>query len=170
MIKKIILILLIGGLSAGVGYRFGQKAGYDRGTNQAALNYSKIKKLEAQKVVVQKPTGPSVESVLRTIIGKWQNTDDNKFVREFTASSTFSDYHSGKKTLTGTISVFNAVKPDPEATFKIDNGVVYLKIKAANIEYPDFLRLNKITATELELAVIENGVVTSNSIIFKRIK
>lgn len=170
MIKKIILIILIAGLLLGAGYYFGQMKGYKQGMAQAALNISAAKRLEMSKVEAQKPSGPNSESVLRAIAGKWQSVDDAKLVREFTASSTFSDYRSNKKVLAGTASVFSAVNPDTDAQFKIENGVAYLKVRALNSEYADFFRLHKITATDLELTVIEEGLITQKKFSYKKVK
>ncbi len=165
MMKKIIIVLLVLAVAGG-SYYFGNKRGFNQGMAKAAQNFSQAKR---DLATAQAPkNGPNLDSILRAIAGKWTSSTDSKTSIEFTASSTIENYISGKKVAPGVYSLFSAEKPDSDAHFTLLKGIVYMKLDDPIIDSsgPIFFKLNKITATDLELGYTEQ----EGTISFKRVK
>ncbi|MDE2071620.1 MAG: hypothetical protein KGI70_02740 [Patescibacteria group bacterium] len=109
---------------------------------------------------VQPPgSQPSAEQVVsESIVGKWQSTDDPKYVREFKGDGTAVDYYDGKAVTSGTWKAF--LKADAPATvsFPLVDNQVYLQMKmqGSQAEFLDF-KITKLTPEELQLIYLERG-------------
>jgi hypothetical protein len=111
---------------------------------------------------------PDVRLVVgESIMGKWQSTEDAKFVREFKAfsetsmSGTVSDWYDGKEVSTGTYVAFtseNAVT----VPFPIQAGKTYLQLTMTGTQAEKLnFSVNKLTPEALELTYMDRGGVLS---------
>ena len=111
-----------------------------------------------------------VTLVSQSLIGKWQNTQDSKFVREFTTAGSVTDYYNGTVVTSGTWQVFAGTKP-LKATFPIKQDAIYVRLSDATervrnvVSSLDF-QITKVTLEDLELIYMEGN--TTNT--FTRIK
>lgn len=103
--------------------------------------------------------------VSESIQGKWQSTDDSKFVREFKADGTVADSYSGKVDGTGTWKVFTKEKP-LDVPFPIEAGASYVQLAMSGSGgyFLDF-KITKLTPDTLQLIYLERGGVLN----FKKI-
>src|SRR3989344_119234 len=94
--------------------------------------------------------------VTESIQGKWQSTDDAKFVREFKAGGTASDLYDGKVVSTGTWKVFTKA-----------DGFVYLQMTMQGTQADTLnFKVAKMTPELLQLIYLDRGGVLN----FKSIK
>ena len=99
-------------------------------------------------------------AVKANIIGKWQDTTDPKFTREFTRDKVV-DISVGEKTLTaaGTWEVFTTEDPDKDFKGTLEKDAVYIKIRTSNTNL--YFKLAKLTPESLELIYLDRGNVLS---------
>jgi hypothetical protein len=107
---------------------------------------------------------PDVRVVVgESIQGKWQSTDDSKFVREFKADGTVADSYSGAVQSTGTYKTF--IKADAPAGISIPlkDNAVYIAI-TTNGQRQDYQVLSLGTDT-LQLMYLEGSGVQNFTLI-----
>jgi membrane-bound inhibitor of C-type lysozyme len=88
------------------------------------------------------------------IVGKWQSTEDAKFVREFKVGNIVVDSHDNKALATSTFAVFTKATA-PTSTIPFEESAVYVQIKEG-AEFFTF-KVAKLTPEELELIYMERG-------------
>lgn len=104
--------------------------------------------------------------VAESIVGKWQSTQDVKFIREFTNTGKVSDYYDGKSVTSGEWYIFTSVKP-LKVSFPIEKEAIYVQLTDATDKSTTLnFKLTKISPETLELVYMERG--TTNT--FTRIK
>ena len=97
--------------------------------------------------------------VSESIVGKWQSTDDAKFVREFQSGSKYSDWYDGKVTSSGMWVAFvkgpNAPK---QFAFPMQENKVYLQMtETGTQEITLNFSLEQLTPDELVLIFLDRG-------------
>lgn len=109
-----------------------------------------------------------VTLVSQSIIGKWQNTQDTKFIREFSATGAVTDYYDGKKVTTGNWQVFTGAKPPAtQLSFTLEKDAIYVQMTdSTDTNNVLHFKLTKVTPEDLELIYMERGGVNA----FTRIK
>jgi membrane-bound inhibitor of C-type lysozyme len=95
--------------------------------------------------------------VSESIVGKWQSTEDNKFVREFKADGTAVDTYDSKDPHEGTWTVFTKDKP-LDVKFPIEESATYLQlsIKDNSTDVLHF-KISALTPESLELIFMDRG-------------
>jgi hypothetical protein len=96
--------------------------------------------------------------VSESIQGKWQSTEDAKFVREFKADSVVEDWHDGKVVTSGLFVVFTKANAPKMVAFPIEENAVYIQMttKGTQADTLNF-KLVKMTSDELELIYMDRG-------------
>ncbi len=95
--------------------------------------------------------------VSESIVGKWKSADDAKFVREFKAGGTVSDWYDGKVVSSGSVKVFTSVNPFAVA-FPLEMGVVYVQLVMGGTQAQTLnFKLNRLTPEELEFTYMDRG-------------
>lgn len=95
------------------------------------------------------------------IIGSWQSTDDDKFIREFKEWGVIVDRYEATESTEGTWSVFTSAS-GIETPFPQTDGAVYFKVVMD--DFPEeilYFELAKLTPEELELFFLGRGGVLS---------
>ena len=96
--------------------------------------------------------------VTESIQGKWQSTDDAKFVREFGAAGKVTDYHDGKVVTSGLWVAFEKGINAPEVPFPLEENSVYIQMTLTGSQADTLnFRLVKLTPEELELVYLDRG-------------
>lgn len=97
--------------------------------------------------------------VSESIVGKWQSTDDAKFVREFKSGDVVVDSHDGKVVSEGKWVAFTkANAPLRSVAFPIDENAVYIQMTTSGTEADTLnFKVGKLTPEELELVYMERG-------------
>lgn len=104
--------------------------------------------------------------VSKSIVGKWQSTEDAKFTREFKDGGTAVDTYKGKNVTNGTWKVFTKENP-VEVSFPIEADAVYIQMTMAGSQADKInFKLSKLTPEELELIYMDRGGVLK----FKSVK
>jgi len=111
---------------------------------------------------------PDVRLVVgESIMGKWQSTEDAKFVREFKAFSETSlngqvvDWYDGKQVSSGTYVVFNADHA-LQVAFPLMENKTYLQLTMQGTQEEKLnFSVNKLTPETLELTYMDRGGVLS---------
>lgn len=96
-------------------------------------------------------------AVSTDIIGAWQSTDDEKFIREFRTGGIIVDRYEDMESTEGTWSVFTS-KSGIETPFPQTEGAVYFKVVMD--DFPEeilYFELAKLTPEELELFFLGRG-------------
>lgn len=96
-------------------------------------------------------------AVSTDIIGSWQSTDDDKFIREFRAGGIVVDRYEATESTEGTWSVFTS-ESGIETPFPQEAGSVYFKVVMD--DFPEeilYFELAKLTPEELELFFLGRG-------------
>jgi membrane-bound inhibitor of C-type lysozyme len=103
--------------------------------------------------------------VSESVIGKWQDTTDAKFVREFKKDGIVVDTYDSKDPHTGTWVVFTKQKPR-EVPFPLEESATYIQLSIQD-NYTDVLnfKITAVTPETLELTFMDRGGVLT----FKRI-
>lgn len=116
---------------------------------------------------------PDVRLVVgESVMGKWQSTEDAKFIREFKAfsetsmSGTVTDWYDGKQVSSGTYVTFDS-KNKLTVPFPVMADKVYLQLtmQGTQAEKLNF-SVNKLTPEALELTYMDRGGVLT----FKAVK
>ena len=97
--------------------------------------------------------------VSESIVGKWQSTDDAKFVREFKDDGTVVDSYSKKATSSGTFKVFTKEKPLSSAlAFPLMDNKIYMQIATSGTEAETLnFSVDKLTPDELDMTYMDRG-------------
>ncbi len=105
-----------------------------------------------------------VPAVKANILGKWQDTTDPKFVREFKENEVIDSYAGDASLKTsGTWTVFTKENPDQGFTGTFESGAVYIGIKSKESNL--YFKLGKLTPESLELVYLDRG----NTLIFTKL-
>ena len=106
--------------------------------------------------------------VSQSLVGKWQNTQDSKFEREFTSTGIVTDYYDGKAVTTGNWQVFTGIKPvSATLPFTVEKDAIYVQMTdSSNQNNVLHFKISKVTPEDLELVYMERGGVNA----FTRIK
>lgn len=96
--------------------------------------------------------------VTESIQGKWQSTDDAKFVREFKSDDVVVDYYDGKEVARGLWVAFTKENAPKVVAFPIEDNTVYIQIteKGTQADTLNF-KLVKLTPDELQLIYMDRG-------------
>lgn len=95
--------------------------------------------------------------VSESIVGRWQSTDDQKFIREFKKDSTVADIYAGKTLSTGSWKAYTKEDALP-VFFPLEADAVYLRILLSNTQGDtQNFKLSKLTPESLELISMEKG-------------
>lgn len=96
--------------------------------------------------------------VAESIQGKWQSTDDAKYVREFQDGGKVVDWYDGKQVSTGTYVVYTQERPIGGITIPLQPNKVYVQLtmSGSQREVLNFT-VAKLTPEELELVYMERG-------------
>ena len=99
--------------------------------------------------------------VTESIQGKWQSTDDAKFVREFRDKGVVIDWHDGKEVSSGLFVAFEKMNA-PEVPYPLEDGTVYLQLtmKGTQADTLNF-KLVKLTPEELQMIYMDRGGILS---------
>lgn len=93
-----------------------------------------------------------------SIVGKWQSTDDAKFVREFKAGNVVEDWYDGKKVSSGLWVAFEKGVDAPEVPFPLEDNVVYIQMTMTGSQADTLnFKLSKLTPEELQLIYMDRG-------------
>lgn len=111
---------------------------------------------------------PEVSLVVgESIIGKWQSTDDEKFVREFREGDVVIDYYDGKETSKGFWVAFAKSNPPKMVSFPIEENTAYVQITETGAQEDTLnFKVVKLTPDELVLIYMERG----GTLTFKAVK
>lgn len=92
-----------------------------------------------------------------SIVGKWQDTTDAKFVREFKDGGKAIDMYDGKSVSSGTFTVFSKEKPIT-VSFPLQADTVYVQMtmQGTQAEKLNF-KINRLTPEVLELTYMDRG-------------
>ena len=114
------------------------------------------------------PRQDLVPIVSASIVGKWQSTDDAKFVREFKVDGKVTDRYENKTVTSGAWQVFTKDKPLSVAVaFALETDTAYLQIAESGSQTEKLnFKLVKLTPEELELVFMDRG----GTLKFTRIK
>lgn len=103
--------------------------------------------------------------VSESIVGKWQSTQDAKFVREFKAGGKVADSHDNEVVSEGTFTVFTEAKP-LSVLFPLEKGMVYVQLKMSGTEGDTLnFKVTKLTPESLELIYMDRG----GALVFTRV-
>ena len=95
--------------------------------------------------------------VSESIVGKWQDTTDTKFIREFKTAGVVVDSYENKEVARGSWQVFNKEKL-LAVGFTLESGVTYLQLTMSGTQSAKLnFKLSKLTPEELELIYMERG-------------
>lgn len=95
--------------------------------------------------------------VSESIVGKWQSTEDAKFVREFKSDFTAQDWYEGKKVSSGLWVAFTKLTA-PEISFPLEEDAVYVQMTMQGTQADTLnFKLTKLTPEELELIYMDRG-------------
>lgn len=96
--------------------------------------------------------------VSESIVGKWQSSEDTKFVREFKADGAVVDWYDGKTVSTGLWVAYTKANAPKMVAFPIDVDAVYLQLtmKGTQADTLDF-KITKLTPESLELIYMTRG-------------
>ena len=95
--------------------------------------------------------------VSESIQGKWQDTTDAKFTREFKPDYTVVDSYDNKAVSGGLWVAFTKANA-PEISFPLQEGVVYLQLTMTGTQADTLTyKVNKLTPDELELTYMDRG-------------
>lgn len=95
--------------------------------------------------------------VSESIVGKWQSTDDAKFVREFKDGDRVVDWYDGKQVSSGLFVAFEK-KNAPKVAFPLVENRVYLQLTMTGSQADTLtFSVNKLTPEELELTYLDRG-------------
>ena len=113
-------------------------------------------------------TKPDVALVVtESIQGKWQSTDDAKFVREFRPDDTVKDYYDNEVVSEGLWVAFEKGINAPEVPFPLDDNAVYIQMTMTGTQADTLnFRVAKLTPEELQLVYLDRGGVLT----FKAVK
>ncbi len=101
-----------------------------------------------------------------SIVGKWQSSDDAKFIREFKDDGTVADSYDGKTVSSGTFAVFTKEKP-VQISLPLEAGAVYVQLTMQGTQADNLnFKVAKLTPDELQLVYLDRGGVLS----FKAVK
>jgi hypothetical protein len=101
----------------------------------------------------------SIDQATQNIIGLWENTEENSFVRQFTSDGVFVDTFKGIEKARGVWGVADSTMIPPDAPFIAEPGALYLLAKGpAGIES---YRITKLTSTSMTLYYLnEDGIIS----------
>lgn len=96
--------------------------------------------------------------VSESIQGKWQSTDDAKFVRVFKAENAMADLYGGATTSEGLFAIFTKANA-PEVSAPLEEGAVYLQITDKQGTSTSTLTFKMVTLTPetLEMIYLDGG-------------
>lgn len=140
--RHLLLILLGLILAAGIGYF----VGYDHGSDNAVP-------AEEMNII------STAAGTMANIIGKWQSTEDPKFIREILNDGSVIDRYEAEED-SGLWMVFTKEIPDSAFTGTMEDGAVYLSIAMSEDE-KYYFQVTKVDAQSLELIYIDRGGVLS---------
>lgn len=102
-------------------------------------------------------TNDMAGAVTANIVGTWQSTDDEKFVRKFNGDGTMADLYDGAITATGTWTAFTA-DDQMNLAFTVEPHSVYLALTMADMpDEPLHFKVLKLTPEEVSLMYMERG-------------
>lgn len=96
--------------------------------------------------------------VTETIRGKWQSTEDAKFVRVFKEGDVVEDWYDNEVVATGLWVAFEKGVNAPEVPFPLEDNAIYIQatITGSQADTLNF-KVAKLTETELELIYLDRG-------------
>ncbi len=108
---------------------------------------------------------PDVRLVVgESIMGKWQSSDDAKFVREFKGFEegemigTVVDLYDSEEVSSGTYEVFTKERPAPMTGIPLEENTVYIRIIASGTQADALLfKVGRLTPETLELISLDRG-------------
>lgn len=98
-------------------------------------------------------------AVAANIVGKWQSKDDPKFVREFNADGTATDYYGDEVQSNGTWKAYSSVTPLP-VPFPLEPNAGYIQMLMNGDEATSLtlnFKVSALTPESLELVYMERG-------------
>jgi hypothetical protein len=105
--------------------------------------------------------------VTENMLGKWESTDDAKFVREFKAGDVMVDWYGNESKSAGLWVVFTKEKAPKVFPYPMDPKAVYVQITMSGTQADTLnFAINKITPDELQMTYLDRGGVLN----FKRVQ
>lgn len=105
--------------------------------------------------------------VTENMLGKWQSTDDAKYVREFKAKDVVVDWYDGKTVSTGLWVAFTKAQAPKIFPYSMDTSSVYLQLTMTGTQADTLnFKISKVTPEELQLTYLDRGGVLR----FKRVQ
>lgn len=105
--------------------------------------------------------------VTESLLGKWQSTDDAKYMREFKAGDAVVDWYDGTVVSTGLWVAFTKDNAPKIFPYPMDANSVYLQLTMTGTQADTLnFKIAKVTPDELELVYLDRGGVLK----FKRVQ
>jgi hypothetical protein len=96
--------------------------------------------------------------VSESILGKWQSTEDAKFIRVFKENSVVEDWYDNKVVSSGLWVAFEKGINAPEVPYPLENDVVYIQMTESGTQTDTLnFKLVKLTPEELVLIYMDRG-------------
>lgn len=96
--------------------------------------------------------------VTESIRGKWQSTDDSKFVREFRENDVVIDYYDNEEVSRGLWVAYTKANAPRIVPFPIDASAVYLQLTMTGSQADTLnFKVSKLTPDSLQLVYMDRG-------------
>lgn len=108
--------------------------------------------------VVATPPADAVATTVANITGKWQSTDDSKFVREFNTDDTYTDSYDNEADSSGRWIVFTEKDAPKAFPYPMDSDAVYLQLTLAGEQTETLnFKVSTLTTDTLQLIYLDRG-------------